>query len=191
MHSRSIGNLLRSAAAIGVSLALVTSLAAHERGAAAKLDSFHADLIKRYAAVKHISPDRLHYIAQDDVVLFDVREDSEFDVSRIEGAIRVSPSIRTSAFLRDHATSMKGKTVVFYCSVGERSSRLAERVLAHAAEIELAAIYNLEGGIFKWHNDFRDVVDASGETSAIHPFNRRWGRLIERQEHIGMKPDAE
>ncbi len=155
--------------------------------ATAKLDQFHAGLTERYADVLHISTDELGAINPDDVVLFDVRKQSEYDVSRIDGAIRVAPSASASAFLDDHAAAIRGKTVVFYCSVGERSSRMAERVMSRATGAE--AIYNLEGGIFKWHNEFKDVVATQGATSAVHPYNRKWGRLLERQDAIRTRPE--
>jgi|GEM_PF-832847 len=156
--------------------------------ASAMLDRFHDDLVPRYAGVVHLSTADMATMNPDDVVLFDVRKPSEYDVSRIDGAIRVSPSASAADFLDDHAGVIRGRTVVFYCSVGERSSRLAQGVMSRGAEAE--AVYNLAGGIFKWHNEFRDVVAANGDTTAIHPFNRRWGRLLERQDAIRTRPDG-
>ena len=175
---------------MGLAFSLMLTPAVSQDSATAKLEQFHAGLIERYPDVAHISPDDLQNIPSEDVVLFDVRKDAEYAVSRIDGAIRVSPSISASEFLRDYAGAVKGKKAVFYCSVGERSSRLAERVMSQAGDARPSAIYNLEGGIFKWHNEYRNVVGAEGETSAVHPFNRRWGRLLERQDAIRTKPDA-
>lgn len=149
-----------------------------------RLDDFHSGLLERYPDVAHISPDELEAMPQDDLLIFDVRESDEYEVSRIEGAIRVPPSIRPSTFLEEYARDLKGKTVVLYCSVGERSSRLAERVMSYSTDAE--AIYNLEGGIFKWHNEYRDVANAGGDTTFVHPFSRRWGRLLERQDQTRM-----
>lgn len=190
MYVQIIRGVLRAVAATSVAFFLMANHVDAGEGATAKLEAFHSGLLERYPEVTHISADALQELPPKDVVLFDVRKRSEFDVSRIGGAIRVSPSIDASAFLREHAASIKEKTVVFYCSVGERSSRLAERVMSQAGNAQPAALYNLEGGIFKWHNEYKDVVGASGETSAIHPFNRKWGRLLERQEDVRTKPEA-
>jgi len=190
MYTQIIRNVLHALGVTSVALLLMTNHADAGESATAKLEAFHSGLIERYPDVAHISSNALQKMSPKDVVLFDVRRSSEFDVSRIEGAIRVSPSINASTFLREHAASMKGKTVIFYCSVGERSSRLAERVISRAGAAQSAALYNLEGGIFKWHNEYKDVVGGRGQTSAIHPFNRKWGRLLERQENVRTKPEA-
>jgi len=154
----------------------------------AKLDRFHITLMQRYDDVRHLSTDDLARMSPDEVVLFDVRDPAEYDVSRIGGAIRVDPSVEAAAFLDTHAEALRGRTVVFYCSVGERSSRLARRVAARTPDT--GPIYNLAGGLFRWHNEDKPVVAERGETTAIHPFNRKWGRLIERQDAIRMEPET-
>ena len=166
----------------------ITTSALASTTASEKLDRFHIGLTQRYADVKHLSSDGLARMEPEDVVIFDVRARPEYDVSRIDRAIRISPSISAADFLDDHADMLRGKTAVFYCSVGERSSRLAQRVMSLAPETN--AIYNLSGGLFKWHNEYKDVVAEEGETDVIHPFNRRWGRLLERQDVIRMKPET-
>ena len=55
---------------------------------------------------------------------------------------------------------------------------------------ESVSVYNLEGGIFRWHNDYNTVVSQVGETEAVHPFNRKWGQLLERQDMIRMRPES-
>ncbi len=179
---------LRRIAGIALAVIGITTAALAGPTASAKLDRFHINLMQRYQDVRHLSTDDLARMSPDDVVLFDVREQSEYDVSRINGAIRVSPSISASDFLDNHADALRGKTAVFYCSVGERSSRLAQRVMSRTPETE--AVYNLAGGLFKWHNEYKNVVAEQGETTAIHPFSRRWGRLIERQDAIRTNPES-
>ena len=77
---------------------------------------------------------------------------------------------------------LKGKTVVFYCSVGVRSSALAESVKADLLAAGTKEVVNLEGGIFGWHNQSRPLVDKSGPTTFVHPYNAYWGRLLTRPE---------
>lgn len=170
--------------AIASFLVTLTASGAVAGTATTKLEEFHSGLETRYPGVSHRSPKDLGNIPRNDLVFFDVREADEFDVSKIDGAIRVSPSIRASTFLREHADRLKGKTAIFYCSVGERSSNLAERVMSQPNDA--LAIYNLEGGLFRWHNEHRSVANAQGDTSFIHPYSRRWGRLLERQDEIRM-----
>ena len=161
-----------------------------EESATAKLEEFHSGLTERYPDVSHVSPDELLNILPDDTVLFDVREVVEFEVSHIKGAIQVSPSIWASSFVRKYGSQLKDKKVIFYCSVGERSSRLAQRVAAQLTDQQSVSVYNLEGGIFRWHNDYNTVVSQVGETEAVHPFNRKWGQLLERQDMIRMRPES-
>jgi hypothetical protein len=40
---------------------------------------------------------------------------------------------------------------------------------------------NLRGGIFRWYNEGKPVVDASGMTDDIHKFDPIWGMMVERR----------
>ena len=116
------------------------------------------------------------------ILLFDVRSHDEYRVSRIAGAERVDPSMTAEAFLESHGQAVQGKTVVFYCSVGVRSSRLARRVQQGLKSAGANVVYNLIGGVFRWHNDDRPLVNDSGGTSKVHGFDKYWRLLLERQE---------
>ncbi|MFK8053422.1 MAG: rhodanese-like domain-containing protein [Woeseiaceae bacterium] len=149
-----------------------------------KLDALHDDIESDYESVEHIGADALDELAQDRLIVFDVREPDEFRVSHLEGAIRIDPDISADAFVEQYGDFLANRTTVFYCSVGRRSSILAER-LDHVIESQGAvASYNLVGGIFRWRNDQRPLVNASGVTDAVHPYNRFWGRLIEDKQAI-------
>lgn len=74
-----------------------------------------------------------------------------------------------------------GLTMVFYCSVGYRSSALAAQIHGSFPTNE---IFNLQGGIFNWHNERRDLVNEKGVSEDIHPYDKYWGRLLERPVHI-------
>lgn len=40
-------------------------------------------------------------------------------------------------------------------------------------------IYNLEGGLFQWANEGREVVDnQGGAIRMVHPYNSFWGKLL-------------
>ncbi len=137
----------------------------------------------RYADMRHISPDELGDLEQNaDVVLLDVREPAEFAVSHLGNSKRVSPEATAEQVL-SQAGDVQGKTVVVYCSVGARSSKLARRVAARLKQAGAEAVYNLSGGIFRWHNERRSLVDGAGQTTdAVHKFDDYWGKLLRRQE---------
>ena len=50
------------------------------------------------------------------------------------------------------------------------------------------AVYNLDGGIFAWHNERRALTNAAGATDYVHPFDDYWGRLLERRDLIRTVP---
>lgn len=40
-------------------------------------------------------------------------------------------------------------------------------------------VYNLEGAIFKWANERKDLVDPNGNSTAmVHGFDRMWGLMV-------------
>jgi rhodanese-related sulfurtransferase len=150
-----------------------------------ELADFHQGLTNRYPRVPHLSTEDLAALSPSQVKLFDVRKQVEYDVSHLNAAIRISPGMRASAFLDKYQHQLPGKKVVFYCSVGERSSKLAQAVIDRLGNSDLD-IFNLEGGIFKWHNEGRVVFNTNGPTDKIHPFNKFWGRLLARRDQISQ-----
>ncbi len=182
-------------AALAVSvLALVTLHPASAAPAwaqdAGRLQSTIEDVAARWPKQRHIAPGDLAGMMRDGTaVVFDVRTVDEYAISHIDGAALVDPAMSRAAFLSQHGPALKGKTAVFYCAVGVRSSKLAERVgddgLKAAGAVGSA---NLAGGIFAWHGDEKPLVDAKGATDLVHGYDSSWGKLIKRQELI--KNDA-
>lgn len=156
------------------------------------LDSDGFDLAKvhdgielQFTEVNHVDGDGLSVIGQENIILFDVREPSEFTVSHLKDAIRIDPDISTQSFAEEFSNISKGKTVIFYCSVGQRSSDLANRVQGALISSGAKASYNLEGGIFKWHNERRPLYSSSANpTEYVHPYNSFWGRMVDDQTLI-------
>ena len=172
---------------IAAVLTAFTSLLAQAESA--KLAKIQDSIKSEFESVQHIEASRFETIPSGDVVIFDVREQSEFDISHLEGALQVSPGISSREFISTFNQMLTGKTVIFYCSVGQRSSDLAERVQDSLASSATTGIYNLQGGIFNWHNEKRALVSESGVTDNVHPYNSYWGRLLERPERIRYQPD--
>ena len=153
-----------------------------------ELAAYHHKIQQEFETLSHIKADGLTALP-DDTVLFDVRETDEFEVSHLEGAIRVSPDISQAEFMREFGELVKDKSIVFYCSVGYRSSQLAALVKNDLQIAGSQEVYNLEGGIFNWHNERRNLVNIDGPSDDIHPFNRKWGRLLERPRNIRYHPN--
>lgn len=113
------------------------------------------------------------------IVLFDVREPAEYAQSRIPGALRVPPEASAAAVLAEHGTRMAGSTVVLYCAVGWRSGLIVQGIRQAAAAAPAAALFNLRGGIFRWHAERRPLELAAG-AQGVHPFSAAWGQLLGR-----------
>ena len=149
----------------------------------------HAGIVKTFPAVAHVSPEEFSQLDSATLVLFDTREEDEFAVSHLPGAIRVSPGLPADEFLAEYGDQVAGKTVVFYCSVGARSSQFANDVQSGLQARGAVQISNLERGLFGWHNDGRLLVRGDGgETQAIHPYDAIWGRLVDRQALTAYEP---
>ena len=54
------------------------------------------------------------------ILLFDVREQDEFAVSHLPGAIRLAPDVSVKQFIQDYGARLDSVTPIFYCSVGRR-----------------------------------------------------------------------
>jgi rhodanese-related sulfurtransferase len=149
------------------------------------LAAVHAGIEHQFSDVRHIDGDGLSSLDRKDVVLLDVREEPEFSVSHLEKAIRVDPAISDAEFAAKFAAKTNGKIAIFYCSVGQRSSSLADRVQRALLSSGAKAAYNLEGGIFKWHNERRPLVSRTeAPTFYVHPYNADWGRMVKDQKKL-------
>lgn len=171
---------------------LVVALVWH-MGEASGLATVEAMVRNRFSSVEHVTPEELAKLsaAGSPIVLFDVREEEEFSVSHLANAVRVAPNMEEAAFLNKFASAAKGKTAVFYCSVGVRSSQIAARVGAALKGAGTSSVYNLSGGVFRWHNEDRPLTDEHGATTYVHPFDAYWGRLVSRRQLISTVPRQE
>lgn len=128
---------------------------------------------------------------RDAPILLDVRSPEEFAVSHLPGALRVDPDANDAEVLKAIGSAAEGRDIIFYCSVGVRSTMLAQRVHAALAKNGAGAIANLSGGIFAWHNADRRLVGVDGKTTdLVHPFDGEWGRLVKRQDRVSYRPGS-
>lgn len=103
-------------------------------------------------------------------LLVDVREEEEFSVSHLPGAVNLQSAASVAELVAN-----SDRPVVVYCSVGYRSA-------AVASELETMGIHNvrnLQHSIFAWANQGLPMENAGGRTDKVHPYNRIWGSLVE------------
>jgi rhodanese-related sulfurtransferase len=145
------------------------------------------ELAARLAAV-HAGAGGAHSTSGAQLLLLDVREPAEFSVSHIPGAVNVCPSPHTShdavrAIVSSAMAQSDTSEVVCYCSVGVRSSQLA-LAISTVEPSWTHRIHNLDGSIFRWANQGRQLVDNAGQpTATVHPYSSLWGRLVRPDLH--------
>jgi rhodanese-related sulfurtransferase len=127
--------------------------------------------------------------ARGDVLALDVRTAAEYAVSHKAEAVHVEPDISADDFIARHGEAIRGKVLLVYCSVGKRSSHLAERLGETMMQHGAAGVFNIEGGIFGWHNDFRPLKRRMNPTQYVHPFNEEWARYLKRRELTRYTPE--
>ena len=176
----SIGaSLIFGFASIVATLSISGTISAQENSA---LSAKHEKIMQDFPGIAHISSDELQHIETNKALIFDIRKTDEYNVSHIAGAILVSPKMSANSFLEKYNDAAKGKTVIFYCSVGQRSSIFTKRVQDGLKNSGTVAVFNLKGGLFDWHNENLPLVTTSNEpTEYIHPYNKFWGRMVNQK----------
>ncbi len=197
--------------AITVAILLAGILNAQAEMKLFSLKNIHQNIVDDYKSVKHISREKLMAALQtkdkDNYLIFDVREKDEFEVSHIKDAKLLLPSTWKSSFLKKYGEQIKGKEIIFYCSVGVRSTKMANYLGQSLKEKGAKEIYNLEEGIFGWANQGAPLykfdedekntkaklndkkhsrIEVSknqtqkeaNTTTKVHPYNNHWGQLI-------------
>jgi len=140
-------------------------------------------MIERTHRVENLGTDELAALlaGPEPPLLFDIRTAEEFEKSRITTAVRLDPDTRADDFSARYGALVAGRDLVFYCSVGQRSSELLERVKSACGKARAKSCRNLRGGIFRWYNEGKPVVDASGLTDDIHGYDPIWSMMVERR----------
>lgn len=114
----------------------------------------------------------------DGVLILDAREKKEFEVSHLPEAVFVGDG-KIDLSLLDSAS--KSDTIVVYCTIGYRSEKVAEQLIAAGFE----NTYNLFGGIFAWKNGSQQVVDNTGKTTdKVHCYSKSWSLFLQKGEKV-------
>lgn len=159
----------------------------------AKLLTIDEKLRDDFSKIGHITLDELDALREAGVepIFLDVRPKREFDVGHIEGAMQISPWASAKTVEQALVGMSPERPIIFYCSVGVRSSRLAERARKRLEKSGITKVHNLSGGVFAWHNEGLPLVDANGATDLVHPYDRPRRKLLLRQEQISTRPHSE
>jgi len=108
------------------------------------------------------------------ILFIDSREENEFEVSHIKNAIWVGYDKLDLSKLKD---TPKNQKIVVYCSVGYRSEKVSEKLIARG----FTDVSNLYGGIFEWKNSGRPVYKNENlATENVHAYDKNWGQWLKK-----------
>jgi rhodanese-related sulfurtransferase len=140
-------------------------------------------MIERTHRVENLATDELAAMlaGAEPPLLFDVRNTGEYDKSHIATAVQLDPHTGADEFASRYDALAAGLDLVFYCSVGQRSSELLVRVQGVCMKAGAKSCRNLSGGIFRWYNEGKAVVNASGLTDDIDGYDPIWSMMLERR----------
>jgi rhodanese-related sulfurtransferase len=110
-------------------------------------------------------------------VLLDARTEAEYSVSHLADAARIDPY---RPLLRPLKGLPLNVPIVVYASVGYRSARVAHWLGAQG----YTDVQNLKGGIFRWANEGRPVFRQGAPTTEVHPYQPRWGLMLESRHRL-------
>ena len=114
---------------------------------------------------------------QADILFLDARELEEFQVSHV-------PDARWVGYDDFNLERLQGvdkdRPIVVYCSVGYRSERVAEKLIADG----FTRVSNLYGGIFEWANQGCPLENREGPTRVVHTYSRAWSKWVKAEEKV-------
>lgn len=127
---------------------------------------------ERHPGVSRLTGEALAGLPTGSYLLVDVRPAAEWSVSHLPGAFRSEDA----GDIVTEAQRRRIDRIIVYCSIGERSSRMAELVASRNPKL---LVQDLAGGIFTWACEDRPVEAANGQaTRLVHPYDAHWGALL-------------
>ena len=134
-----------------------------------RLEALYQGYQKSFPTIDSISVEEFLEIQQGkkQVVLVDVREPKEMEVSMIPGAI-------DSATFQREAQSYREAIVVPYCTAGYRSGLFTQELQKAGWDVR-----NLEGSILAWTLAGLPLENTEGPTKRIHVYGRTWDLAAE------------
>ena len=91
------------------------------------------------------------YLVDDEVTLVDVREQWEFDICQIKGAILIP----MGEIAKSYVNLNKDSNIALYCHSGIRSMHAADFLLSKGFQ----SLANLQGGIDAWAQEIDTTVE--------------------------------
>lgn len=161
----------------GLGILATLALASSCRTATPSWPEVTQSIRQEFPDVRQISIEEYEKSYASRSLLVDVREEREFAVSHLPGAVHSQDPADIAARFRASGE----EALVLYCSVGYRSSRMARRV----QPLVDGPVYDLEGSIFAWANSGRPVFRGDERVDVVHPYHARWAPLLDEDLRAG------
>lgn len=128
--------------------------------------------------VPNMSIHELKDLNRKDVYLLDTRAKKEYEISHLKHAREVGYFWFDMRSIYDIS---KSSTVVVYCAVGDRSSKIAEKLIKAGYK----NVYLLYGGIFEWVNEGNPVYTHNNiQTPQVHGYTKKWSKWLEKGNRV-------
>ena len=138
-----------------------------------KIEAIYQKASGSFPGIEAITADKLQELLREgSVVLVDVREPAEQQVSMIPGAITVEQ-------FEQQCDRHKDATVVSYCTIGGRSGHYT-RMLADRG---FKAV-NFKGAILAWTHIGGPLQNAEGPTRNVHVHSRKFNFIADGYEPV-------
>src|SRR5690606_1501090 len=123
--------------------------------------------------IPNITVNELKKVMKKGVVILDTREADEYEISHIRHARHVGYIWFDMRHVYDIP---KTDTVIVYCTIGNRSERVGEKLKRAGYQ----HVFNLFGGLYEWVNWRNPIYNRNDiQTTLIHGYNKEWQRWLE------------
>ncbi|KYG84054.1 hypothetical protein AWW67_02780 [Roseivirga seohaensis] len=124
--------------------------------------------------VLNISPSEAKNLIQSQkLLILDVREQAEYEVSHLSGAKRFTPEVLKSI--------EPDTEILVYCTVGVRSASLAKELKNQG----FSNVHNIDLGVVNWKNQGFEVVDDKEQTTEkVHVYKAIFGHWLKKGEAV-------
>jgi sodium/bile acid cotransporter 7 len=138
-----------------------------------KIEAMYQKARRSFPGVAEITFEELRQLlAEESIVLVDVRTPAERAVSMI-------PSAVTSQHFEENEHDYKGATVVTYCTIGGRSGQYAKALAERGWKV-----FNFKGAILAWTHGGGDLESADGPTRKVHVHGRKFDLVADDYEGV-------
>lgn len=160
-------------------LVLFLSFFVQERDNKTINPEFAEELEKIYPKdLSFLSVEELKKIDNDSLYLLDTRGKEEYSISHLKNAREVGYYWFD---MREVYDIPKDATLVIYCAVGNRSTKVGEKLIKAGYK----NVFILYGGLFEWVNEGNPVYTKNDiQTPQVHAYTKEWSKWLEKGNKV-------